>query len=96
MAKPNLENPLYKLPNKPTNLGGVMWIAVAVGLGLLLIVGIIATQYSPLLFGYQDALNALFTLGSVREITPSGGLAGFGNGANSRTPSFATISPSPT
>lgn len=73
MAKPNLENPLYKLPNKPTNLGGVMWIAVAVGLGLLLIVGVIATQYLAAAFGYQDALGTpLFTLGSVRVYHPFG------------------------
>lgn len=72
MAKPNLENPLYKLPNKPANLGGVMWIAVAVGLSLLMLVCVIATQYLAAAFAYQDALgDPFFSLGSVRFYHPA-------------------------
>lgn len=71
MAKPNLANPLYKLPNQQTNLGGVMWVAVAIGLGLLLVICTVATQYLAASLGYQAALgDPLFMLGSVRIYHP--------------------------
>lgn len=48
---------VYKLPNAPKSMGGLQWQALAVGLVLLFLSNVAATQYMAYQFGYQLALG---------------------------------------
>lgn len=71
MAKPNLANPIYKLPTSAGNMGGLMWGIAAVGLFLLLVVSSATTQYLASALGYQEALGQpLYVVGSTAFYHP--------------------------
>lgn len=62
---------VYKLPNAPKNVGGLQWQALFLGVTLLLITNIVATQFMAEQFGYQEGLGPyLMKIGETKFYAP--------------------------